>query len=84
MRPAKQRFFALALDERAMGEYQLIGRLLAYSPSLEHAREQRRRWKRSNPNVHVRILELSRGDLPIKTWLDPKLHLAPFASQYLR
>jgi hypothetical protein len=83
-KPEKKRFYALALDEAPMNQnYGLIGRLLVYAPTRAHAMEQRRRWKKDFPAVKTRVLELNRGDLPIRTWLDPRLHLAAANSQYL-
>jgi hypothetical protein len=77
-KPEKQVFYAVVLDEKAMNDaYNLVGRLLAYSHSAWHANEQRRRWKREFPAVKTRCVLLRRGDLPIRTWIDPRLHMVP-------
>jgi hypothetical protein len=84
-KPKKEQYFAIITDELAMNKYSgMLGRLLMYQPTMQYAIAQQRRWKKEYPAVRTRVVELNRGDIPLRHYVDPLLHLASSDSQYMR
>ena len=84
-KPVKLQYWAIITDELAINKYSgMLGRLLMYQPTMQYAIAQQRRWKKEYPAVRTRVVELNRGDIPLRHYVDPLLHLASSGSQYMR
>jgi hypothetical protein len=77
-KPVKRRFFAVITDELAVNKHSgVVGRLLIYEPTMQHAVAQQKQWKREYPAVRTRAVELNRGDIPVRHYVDLRLHMVP-------
>jgi hypothetical protein len=84
-RPVKPAYWAIITDELWVNKLSgMLGRLLDYQPTREVAIAQMRQLNKKFPEMKTRVVSLRAGNLPFRHYIDPKLHLAPSVSQYLR